>query len=136
MQDPNPLDKGKRLRNMDVPEAAAYAKSQDVRLYTVNVEPKLAEEEFAPYRHVMQRASESTGGKFYMMDNSTSLEEIYKDIDSLEKSAIPSSIQVIDKESRPDLYRSIPFYPWLVAAGLVCLLSSICLETLWLKQIP
>lgn len=137
LQDPNPLDKGKRLRNIDVPEAAAYAKEQGIRLYIINVEPKLSTEEFTPYRNIMQRAAELTGGKFYMVDNTANLEEIYRGIDQLEKSALPAELQGnIKKADRPDLYRRISFYPYLIALGLLLLLTALTLEMTWLRRIP
>lgn len=137
MQDPNPLDKGKRLRNMDIPEAAAYTKEQGIRLYIVNVEPKLSTEEYAPYRNIMRRAAESTGGKFYMADRTTNLEGIYQDIDRLEKSALPEDQQLqFNKEQRPDLYRRLSFYPYLIAFGLLSLLASLFLETIVFRRIP
>jgi Ca-activated chloride channel family protein len=136
MQDPNPLDKGKRLRNMDVPEAAAYTKEQGIRLYIVNVEPKLGMEEFAPYRHIMQRAAELTGGKFYLVDSNTNLEKIYHDIDTLEKSNLPESQQSLNKDQRPDLYRRVPFYPYLAGIGLFFLLAALALESTILRKVP
>jgi len=136
MQDPNPLDKGKRLRNMDIPEAAAYAASQGIRLYIVNVEPKMAMDEFAPHRHMMQRAAEMTGGKFYLIDVSANLGKIYKDIDSLEKSRVPAMLQKLDKDKRPDLYRRKPLSPYLICLGLLFLFSSLWLETTVCRRIP
>jgi Ca-activated chloride channel family protein len=135
MQDPNPLDKGKRLRNMDIPEAAAYAKEQGIRLYIVNVEPKLAMEEYEANRHIMQRAAELTGGKFFMVDHQTHLEKIYRDIDTLEKSSLPEN-QILDKNLRPDLYQRLSFYPYLIAMGLFFLLLSIILDSTILRRIP
>ncbi len=136
MQDPNPLDKGKRLRNMDIPEAAAYTKEQGIRLYIVNIEPKMAFEEFAPNRHIMQRAAELTGGKFYMADGSTNLEGIYRDIDKLEKSALPEGVQNLNKDQRPDLYRRFPFSPFLVGMGLILLLASLLLDSTLFRRVP
>lgn len=136
MQDPNPLDKGKRLRNIDVPEAAAYAKEQGIRLYIVNVEPKLAIEEFAPYRHIMQRATELTGGKFYMVDGTANLAKIIRDIDALEKSTLPETAQWLNKDQRPDIYQRVPFYPYLVALGLLFLLAALVLDTTALRRVP
>lgn len=136
LQDPNPLDKGKRLRNMDVPEAAEQAKALGVRLYMVNVDPSMDTEEFAPYRHIMQRAAELTGGKFYMVDQSTDLEKIYHDIDTLEKSAIPAPQNAYERDKRPDLYRRISFYPYLLGLGMLCLFLSIMLDTTILRRIP
>ncbi len=136
LQDPNPLDKGKRLRNMDVPEAAAQAKELGVRLYMVNVDPAMNTEEFAPYRHIMQRAAELTGGKFYMVTQGTDLEKIYHDIDALEKSAIPPPQSVYERDKRPDLYQRISFYPYFIGLGMLCLLLSILLETTILRRVP
>lgn len=136
MQDPNPLDKGKRLRNMDIPEAAAYAKEQGIRLYIVNVEPKMAMEEYEPNRNIMQRAAETTGGKFFMVDYQTHLENIYRDIDTLEKSVLPENQQPFNKDQRPDLYRRLSFYPYLIAFGLLSLIISIALDSTILRRIP
>lgn len=136
MQDPNPLDKGKRLRNMDIPEAAAYAKEQGIRLYIVNIEPKMALEEFAPNRHIMQRAAELTGGKFYMVDGSTNLEKIYREIDSLEKSTLPPGVQQLNKDQRPDLYRRFSFAPYLIGLGLFLLFTSLMLDATLFRRVP
>lgn len=135
LQDPNPLDKGKRLRNIDVPEAAEYAKEQKIRLYIINVEPKLATEEFSAYRHIMQRAAESTGGNFYMIDLENSLDKIYREIDQIEKSALPDDTDP-QKDNRPDLYRRISLFPWFISLGLLFLFIGLFRELVWLRRIP
>jgi len=134
LQDPNPLDKGKRLRNMDVPEAAEYIKEQGIRLYIANIDPGMSTKEFEPYQHIMQRAAGLTGGKFFMVENGSSLEQIYKEIDKLEKSVLPPSVE--SKEDRPDLYRRISLYPYLIMIGLIALLVSICLESWVFRRVP
>ena len=121
---------------MDVPEAAAYAKELGVRLYTVNVDPNMDTEEFLPYRHIMQRASELTGGKFYMVNDTTNLEQIYREIDQLEKSALPPPPGVFEWENRPDLYRRLSFYPYLIALGLFFLFAAVMLESTMLRKVP
>lgn len=135
LQDPNPLDKGKRLRNMDIPEAAANAKKLGVRLYLINVDPALNTEELAPYRHIMQRAAESTGGKFYMVDNVSNLQSIYKDIDGLEKSDLPVMTEY-DKDKRPDLYQRVSLYPYLIVCGLLLFILATLFETTILRRVP
>lgn len=140
-QDPNPLDKGKRLRNIDLEEAAEYAKEKGIRLYLINVEPQIASSEYAPQRRLMQRITELTGGKFYLVDSTTSLGDIYADIDKLEKSAISSEgtqeeIRKTSKDKQPNLYRRISFYPYLVALGMLLLFFSILLNTTILRKIP
>src|SRR5262249_48328381 len=52
-QDPNPLDKGRRFRTMDVDEASDYAKEQGVRVFIVNVDPSINTEKFLPNKHQM-----------------------------------------------------------------------------------
>lgn len=137
MQDPNPLDKGKRLRNIDVPEAAAYAKEQGIKLYIINVEPKLSTENFAPYRRVMQRAAESTGGRFFMIDQTGSLDRIYREIDLLEKSSLPAEVRPpADFDRLPDRYQRLSLYPYLIALGLLSLLASILLQTTVMRRTP
>lgn len=137
MQDPNPLDKGKRLRNMDVPEAAAYAKKEGIKLYIINVEPKLSTEEYAPYRHIMQRAARSTGGEFFMIDQTGSLDRIYQQIDALEKSVLPAeAAQLGGYDDRPDLFQRLSLYPYLIAFGIFSLLGSIFLQTTLLRRAP
>jgi Ca-activated chloride channel family protein len=137
LQDPNPLDQGKRLRNMDIPNAAAYAKQQGVRLYIVNVEPKIATEEFAPNRRQMQRAAESTGGRLLFVNNTTNLEDIYKEIDKLEKSKLPIPFQIdFNKGDRPDIYYRFSFYPYLIAMGLFFLFCGLILESTFFRRIP
>lgn len=131
LQDPNPLDKGKRLRNMEIPDAAQYIKEQGIRLYVILVEPKLATEEYAPYRHMMQRVTEMTGGKFYMIDSSGNLSDIFHQIDQLEKSALPAL-----QEKSPNLYRRISLYPYLIALALICLLGYAIFETVLIRRVP
>ena len=131
MQDPNPLDKGKRLRNIDIPDAALYAKEHGIRLYAIIIEPKLLTEEFAPYRHMMQRVTETTGGKFYAMNVTGNLKQIFQEIDRLEKSSLPVPI-----EKSPDLFRRISLYPYLIGLALMCFLAYVLFETAIARRIP
>lgn len=137
MQDPNPLDKGKRLRNMDIPEAAQYAKENGVRLYMINVEPKLNTAEFSANRNIMKRAAELTGGAFYTIDSNGSLIEIYTDINQVEKSTLPAYYTaLLDKNQRPDLYRRIDLAPFLILLALIALVAALLLETTILRKVP
>ena len=138
LQDPNPLDKGKRLRNIDIPEAAAFIKEQGIRLYAVVIEPKLSTEEFAPYRRLMDRVTKLTGGKFYMMDGTSSLKKIYHEIDQLEKSVLPQQpeVQEIEKDKRPDLYERLSLSPYFLGIALLCLFAAFLLETVFLRKAP
>lgn len=133
-QDPNPLDQGKRLRNLSLEEAAQYAKEKGIRLYIINVDPKLGADEYAPQRKQMERITELTGGKFYLVDYSTSLQRIYSEIDHLEKSALPQQEQHPGAVTKQ--YKRLQFYPFLVFLGVCFLFASVILDTVVLRRVP
>lgn len=143
LQDPNPLDNGKRWRQIDPLDAARYAKENNIRLYIVNVEPKLAVEEFAANRRQMSKAAEMTGGKFFMVDNNANLAAIYADIDKLEKGDLPIDQtlkrdlqKILSKDQLPEMYDRLSLYPYLIAFGLIFLTLVIALETTVLRKVP
>ncbi len=134
MQDPNPLDKGKRLRNLGVLEAAKIAKEEGVRVYIVNVEPKLLEERYAPVRHLMQRAALLTNGNFFTVDEDKDLVAVIKEIDGLEKSEF---VQAFDlHRSSPFLFLDIATSWGLIALGLFLLSIAFILETFLIRRVP
>ena len=45
----NPLDEGKRFRNMRIYEAAEYAKQQKIQLYIINIDPEFGKAEYEPF---------------------------------------------------------------------------------------
>jgi Ca-activated chloride channel family protein len=141
--EPNPLDQGKRFRNMSIPEASDYAKQQQIRLYIINVDPGFVSNEYEPFRKQMKEATESTGGRFFIMSGATSLVQIYHDIDKLEKSKFPGQPEILEllqeklpKDKLPNLYRRVSFYPYLVALGMLALLLSILLKTTVMRKVP
>lgn len=138
LQSPSPLDKGKRLRNIDLIEAAEYAKTVGIKIYIVNVEPRIAGEEFSAHRSLMKKAVEITGGKFYLIDNTGSLDKIYNDIDQLEKSILPAETlyAVPSKEKMPEFYTRRSLYPYLIAIGMMFLFAAVLLECTVMKRIP
>lgn len=142
VQEINPEDQGNTLRTIDVPEAAAYAKDQHIRLYIVNIEPLIASEEFAPFRHQMQKAAESTGGKFFMMSSGAQLASVYREIDRLEKSRLPWEVQLEQmkqmrsRQSLPYLFSRFPLYPIFIGAGMGFLLAAVILKSTWMRQMP
>jgi Ca-activated chloride channel homolog len=136
-QDPNPLDAGKRLRNLSIPEAAEYAKTQDIRLYAINIDPEFAEkEEYEPHRNQFQRAAESTGGRLYLVTRSQTFADIYKQIDQLEKSRFTPPASLLSKDQLPQLYARVSWYPYLILLGLLLLFSALFLRTTYLRSGP
>lgn len=110
LQDPNPLDQGNSYRNMDLEEAAAYAKSAGVKIYIVNVDPNFKAEKYLPNLKQMQKITEETGGKFFLVDSSKGLGDIYETIDRLEKSRLPNQELLEEKER---------FYPYFLVLGML-----------------
>lgn len=134
-QDPNPLDRGDAYRSIELMDAAKYAKEQGVRVYIINVEPKIASEEFGSERRVMQKVAEVTGGKFYLLNNLGELQTIYADINQLEKSTFPVTAK-LSKQEQPLRYQRFSLYPYLIACGLICLFASLLLETTLFRRAP
>jgi Ca-activated chloride channel family protein len=93
-------------------EAAALAKSTDVRIYAIGLGTKGFAEVPAqtPFGTVMQRVpvsidektlteiSEATGGRYFRATDTDSLREIYETIDALEKSSIEETKSVRYRE--------------------------------------
>lgn len=137
IQDPNPLDEENPLRTVDIPEAAAYAKQEGIRLYIVNVEPRLEQDKFAAHRSQMQKAAEATGGRFFIAASPDSLAGIIKQIDGLEKSRFPLQIDLLkNRNQTPFLYERIDFYPYLIGLALFLLAAAILIQTIWLRRVP
>lgn len=132
-QDVNPKDRGNRFRSMEVEQAAAYAKAQDIKLYVINVDPRLNTKQFEPNRHQMQKLAESTGGAFFMVDQGRPLDSIYKTINFLEKSSLPSF--GVQAEAALGI-RTFSLYPYFIALGLLFMGCSILSETTWLRKLP
>lgn len=131
---PSILDKDNPLRNISPITAAQYAKEKGVKIYLVNIDPILGSQQYAPQRHQMQKTAEITGGKYFLINDVTSLAQIYAAIDQLQKSALPT--EAVDKEKQPQNYQRISFYPYLIALGLILLLVGTILRTTILRQTP
>jgi len=119
-------------------EAAELAKSKGVRVYTIGV----GSLGMAPYpvftpfgmryenmpveidEQTMQRIADITGGKYFRATDESSLRNIYKEIDKLEK----REIKHIDFKSEPPA-TPLPFIKW----GIVFLLIPWFIKTLYLK---
>ncbi len=143
LQDPNPADKESRWRNIDPREAALAAKEHNIRIYIVNVDPRNGTENFAPNRRQLQQTAETTGGKFFIVDSTTDLPEIYASIDKLEKSPLPFDEEVVKrlkesiaKEKLPGIYDTFFLAPYLIAFGFLSLFLGILLGCTLLRKVP
>lgn len=134
-QDPNELDKGNRLRTIELDDAAAYTKSQGIHLYVINIDPAFASAQFAPHRRQLQAITASTGGHYYLVSDNQALQDIYDSINQLEKGQIFQEVHAKAKQEKTT-YTRFSLYPLFILLGLLCLLSALLLDALILKKVP
>lgn len=136
-QEPNPADQGKWMRTLGLEEAADYALENGVKIYFVNIDPIMAQSEFAPHRHLLERITSETGGRFFMATLPGELQTIYRNIDTLEKSTLPvEDLAAQNVKAKSNLINTRPLFPLLIAFGLFALGLSLLLSTTLLRQVP
>ena len=120
--------------------AAEIARTFGIRVYTIGVGTigtapypvptpygtQLRDIEVKIDEKMLQEIASLTDGKYFRATNNTKLEEIYKEIDQLEKSKI---------EVREFSRRSEEFMPYAVA-GILLLIASLFLRTTVFRSIP
>jgi len=141
LQTTNPLDAGHALRTIDPVGAAKVAKENGIRLYIINVEPKILYSQFNAERKQLRDAAEMTGGKLFIASNHTPLQSIYQEIDRLEKGLLPSDRKmeaVVNekRESEQAKYNRVSLYPHLVAFAMMIGFLATLLETTYLRRAP
>ena len=125
--------------------AADVAQSLGVKVYTVGVgkrrgkilafqqnpwtgEISWGERDITPEEEVdestLKEVAAKTGGKFYRAENKEQLEEIYSEIDQLEKSEIETVAYARYAEK---------FYPWLLAGAFLILLELLLANTRFVR---
>ncbi len=127
LQDPNALDNNNPLRNQDIPEAAAFAKQQNIHLYIINIEPNMALDQYSAHRNQMRKAAESTGGKFYLADNPDILSEVFSSINKLEKTSLPPT------PLAPPGKSTAPFF---IFAALCTFVGAVLLQSTYFRRLP
>lgn len=133
LQDPNPLDKDNPTRSMELSQAAEYAKSKGIKLYVINVEPRLNTDQYRPNLNEMKRITEVTGGAFYMIERPQNIEELMNQINQLEKSRFNDSFNPNDQ---PTLFEKIDYaFPFIVI-GFILILLWLSLKLSWLRSYP
>ncbi|MBW1838675.1 MAG: VWA domain-containing protein [Deltaproteobacteria bacterium] len=120
--------------------AADIAKTFNIKTYTIGVGtegevPFLVDTIFGK-KYVYQRVdldedtlkeiAEITGGKYFRATNTRALEEIYKQIDKLEKTKVEVKEYMEYKE----------LFGWFLLPGLACILLEIILSNTRFKKIP
>jgi Ca-activated chloride channel family protein len=75
---------------------------------------------------LMKQMAEMTNGKFFRAQDTRALEQIFRTIDSMEKTEI----------KRQTLIETNELFPWLVAAALTTSILSLLLRQTWLREVP
>lgn len=132
-QENSPLDKGKWMRTMGMEEAAEYAKANDIRLYIVNMEPALSQENYAPHRRLLERVTRLTGGQLFLASDPSTLASFYQQIDILKPSQIPG-LAIPTAPPKPVPQR--PLYAFFLGCGLCALAAAITLSSTLMRQLP
>ncbi len=122
-QNPHPDDWNNRFRSMGLEEAASFAAEQGIRLYLVTLDPKIMMDPYGAERRLLKKIAQDTGGEWFPVDEKTSLEKVYQEIDQLEKTPFSvSKKQVKVSYARDFLY-----------LGACALLLSMLLHLTWLR---
>ncbi len=122
--------------------AAEIAKKNNVRVYTIAVgktgkvrQPiailpngeyyyQTVESDMDP--ETLKKIADITGGLFYQADSKEKLQEIYHDIDKLEKTKLKT-------HNYHKRYEAYSLFAW---AALICLIMEFLLRKTWLRRIP
>lgn len=129
LQDPNPQDFKNSYRTIGVEEAARFAKENGVRIYMINLEPKLLEENYKPNLREMERAMEIAQGKIVFATTPDALGPSLREIESLEKSSI-----VPQRKSAQN--QKVSYAPFFIITGIAFLITSWILSETYLRRIP
>lgn len=127
LQDPNSLDNDNPLRNQDIPEAADFAKEQNIHLYIINIEPSMSSDQYAAHRSQMRKAAESTGGQFFLADTPDLLTDVFNSINKLEKTSLPPL------PIRPPGESTAPFF---IMLAFLTMMGAIVLQTTVFRRFP
>ena len=129
--------------NVDPLTAAQAAQALGVKVYTIGVgkqgmapmpvgrNPFTGEQVYQNEpvdidEGTLQKIAQMTGGQYYRADNAKRFQQIYAEINKLEKTE-----EVINKFTQ---YREL--FPWVVACGLVLLLTELVLGQTVFRKLP
>ena len=131
-------------------EAASLAGDNNIKIYTIAISPRqIYDERGTVIRSIntqfstdeIRSTAETTGGKFYLAQDGDALMDIYKDINTLEKSIIPSKKELEvrvekSKESKQIETEKVEFFQIFIWIGFMLFLIEIMLSTIYFRRIP
>ncbi|MBU0992884.1 MAG: VWA domain-containing protein [Proteobacteria bacterium] len=145
-----PEDSQDRHKSLLPSEAAALAKDNGIKIYAIAISPRQIYNERGTViqsintnfsTEEIKKAALLAGGQFFMAQDGNALLKIYQEINSLEKSIIPSKKELevrIDKTK--DLKKieteKVEFFNIFLWAGLLMFICEILMSTLYFRRIP
>lgn len=109
--------------------AAEAAQALGVKIYTIGVgnqDPRLSPDGDVIDAEMLQQVADMTGGRFYLADNAKRFQEIYAEIDRLEKT----------EAEVKKLAHHTELFGWLISLGLAVLLTEIALGQTVFRRLP
>lgn len=109
--------------------AAEAAQALGVKIYTIGVgnqDPRLSPDGDVIDAEMLQKVAEMTGGRFYLADNAKRFQEIYAEIDQLEKT----------EAEVKKLAHHTELFAWFISIGLAVLLAEIALGQTVFRRLP
>lgn len=109
--------------------AAEAAQALGVKIYTIGVgnqDPRLSPDGDVIDAEMLQEVADMTGGRFYLADNAKRFQEIYAEIDQLEKT----------EAEVKKLAHHTELFAWFISIGLAVLLAEIALGQTVFRRLP
>ena len=109
--------------------AAEAAQALGVKVYTIGVgnqDPRLSPDGDVIDAEMLQKVADMTGGRFYLADNAKRFQEIYAEIDRLEKT----------EAEVKKLAHHTELFAWIISIGLAVLLAEIALGQTVFRRLP
>jgi Ca-activated chloride channel family protein len=144
-----PEDSHDRHKALLPSEAAALARDNQIKIYSIAITPRLIYDERGTVVgnargfsvDEIRNAAEITGGKFYFAENGNALAQIYQEIDKLEKSKLPTKKELEvrvekTKEIRKKETEKTEYFPIFLWFGFFVLITEVLLNTLYFRRIP
>lgn len=126
------LTDGLNNTGRDVKSASEFAKDNNIKLYPImyanqGLQKAINAGDAFVLKHIneLEDSAEKTNGKFFLIRSSRELNNIYKEIDELEKSKLEEAS-----------LRYTELFPYFIIAALVLLLLEIMLSQTIFKRIP
>lgn len=133
LQSPHPDDKENPFRFMPPEEAINYAKQNGIKVFFVGVDPIFSKREFQDDVSKLKAAIQTSGGEFFLLGNGFPLEDIFCEIDKLEKSELPREKVIVGGIEKK---RQVPMWDLFVVLALCSLALSALLETTVARSCP